>query len=140
MVNKYQHYIVVNVDDGSVSHKWGTDRLSEDFKVYEFACNDGSEVVLLSRKLINRLQYTRTRIGKPLTINSAFRTISHNSATPGSSETSWHMYGLALDIATPEGMTDEDFGKELLHDFGHNNGFHVYNGYVHIDPCGYDRW
>lgn len=51
-------------------------------------------LVLLAR---NVLQPLRTLIGRPIIINSAFRTEAVNKAVGGSS-TSWHLQGLAADI------------------------------------------
>ena len=57
--------------------------LTANFRVREFACKDGSDTIFISDRLPWACQYIRTRTGKPLTINSAYRTDSHNKAVGG---------------------------------------------------------
>lgn len=47
------------------------------------------------------LQPIRDHIGRPLRINSGFRSPEKNAATPGASATSQHCFGEAADIAVP---------------------------------------
>lgn len=47
------------------------------------------------------LQPVRDYIGRPLRINSGFRSPEKNAATPGASATSQHCFGEAADIAVP---------------------------------------
>jgi hypothetical protein len=53
------------------------------------------------------LQPIRDHVGRPVRINSGFRSKAKNAATPGSSATSQHMYGEAADIAIP-GYSDAE--------------------------------
>lgn len=47
------------------------------------------------------LQPIRDHVGRPVKVNSGYRSPAKNAATPGSSSTSQHMYGEAADIAIP---------------------------------------
>lgn len=52
--------------------------LTPNFKVREFACKDGTDKVLIDLELISLLQLIRDFMGSPITINSGYRTASHN--------------------------------------------------------------
>mgnify|MGYP000376684564 CR=1 FL=1 len=51
--------------------------ISENFKLSEFESPDTKEVKV-DEKLINKLQQLRNRMGKPLIINSGYRTWEHH--------------------------------------------------------------
>ncbi len=78
------------------------DNLSTHFKRSEFACKGKSccgHSAPISNDLIVALEaYRRSMGGKPLTINSGFRCLSHNR-TVGSKDTSQHPKGNACDIS-----------------------------------------
>ena len=77
-------------NEGSVS-------LSRHFKVREFCCKDGSDLVLVSEELIKMLENLRSALGCSITVNSGYRTKAHNRKI-GGSDTSKHCLGLAADI------------------------------------------
>ena len=58
--------------------KDGEKKLSEHFKVREFACRDGSDPVLAAPRLVMILQTIRDHFGKALVINSGYRTPQYN--------------------------------------------------------------
>ena len=72
--------------------------LSRNFKLIEFACKDGNDTVIVHPALVDLVQKLRDYYGKPVSINSAYRTPSHNSAI-GGAETSRHMFGFAADVS-----------------------------------------
>lgn len=51
------------------------------------------------------LEPIRVHVGRPIKVNSGYRSPAKNSATPGASKTSQHVYGEAADICVP-GWTD----------------------------------
>ena len=63
--------------------KDGNKKLSTNFKVKEFACNDGSDPIFIDTELVEVLQKVRNHFGKPVTITSAYRTPPHNSREGG---------------------------------------------------------
>ena len=51
----------------------GAKLLAPGFKVREFRCRDGSDVVMIDESLVMLLQCIREHFGKPVTITSAIR-------------------------------------------------------------------
>ena len=110
--------------------KDGNVKLSTNFKVKEFACNDGTDPIFIDTDLVTVLQKIRTHFGKPVTITSAYRTPPHNK-TCGGTTYSQHLYGRAADIkisgVTPKKVAD--YAETLLD----NGGIGIYNTFTHID-------
>ena len=52
----------------------GGRQVTPHFKVREFACNDGSDPVFISQALADILENIRVHFGKPVHINSGYRT------------------------------------------------------------------
>lgn len=112
--------------------KDGNKQLSKNFKVKEFACQDGTDTIFVARELPMVLQYIRMRTGKALTINSAYRTESRNKAVGGTAG-SQHLYGTAADIKTPSGYTPAKMAtiaREIMPDWG---GVGIYSWGIHVD-------
>ena len=109
----------------------GDKKLSEHFRVREFACNDGSDVVFIHPILPVWAEMART-INGPFRPNSAYRTVSYN-AEIGGAKLSKHCQGLAMDIpalnATPQQLYD--FFEEIMGDTG---GLGLYPWGIHVDP------
>lgn len=122
--------MAITVKVYSVS-KEGSKQLSTNFKVREFKCNDGSDVVLISPELVKVLQKIRTHFGKPITINSAYRTVKHNKAEGGATY-SQHLYGTAADIVVSgvAPKTVAAYARKIMPDYG---GVGTYSSFVHVD-------
>ena len=109
----------------------GDKLLSPHFRVREFACNDGSDVVLIHPLLPVWAEALRTINGafKP---TSAYRTVSYNAKTKDASPKSKHCQGIAMDVpavnATPEELFD--LALTLVGDSG---GLGLYDWGIHID-------
>ena len=109
----------------------GDKLLSPHFRVREFACNDGSDVVLIHPLLPVWAEALRTINGafKP---NSAYRTVSYNASIPDASPKSKHCWGISMDVpavnATPEELFD--LALTLVGDSG---GLGLYDWGIHID-------
>ena len=52
----------------------GAKALSAHFKVREFACHDGTDTVFVSPELAALVEKIRVHFGKPVLINSGYRT------------------------------------------------------------------
>lgn len=89
-------------------------RFSKNFTADEFVVTGtgvenvpGPEDIESLRELaIHILQPLRDAVGKPIRINSGYRSPAVNALVPGSSKTSQHMRGQAADISV-QGMTNE---------------------------------
>ena len=77
--------------------KDGARQLAPGFKVREFRCRDGSDVVMIDESLVMLLQCIREHFGKPITITSGYRTAAHNAAV-GGAKSSQHLLGRAADF------------------------------------------
>lgn len=111
--------------------KNGENQLSSHFKVREFRCKDGTDLVLVADKLVEVLQEIRNHFGKPVLISSAYRTQSHNTAV-GGSQKSQHMAGTAADIHI-SGISPLEvarYAEKLLPDTG---GIGLYQTFTHLD-------
>lgn len=118
--------------------KSGGKRLAKNFRVREFACKDGSDVVFVDSELVELLQAMRTHFGQAVNVASGYRTPAHNRAV-GGAQNSQHLYGKAADIQI-DGVTPEQaaaYAEALLDGRG---GIGIYppragrpSGWVHID-------
>ena len=70
--------------------------LSTNFQVREFTSKDGARYFRLSSCLVECLQRVRSQSGRSITINSGYRTVSHNAASDGAVN-SRHLSGTAAD-------------------------------------------
>ena len=122
----------------SVKKDGGT-YLSDNFKVKEFACNDGSDTVLISDELVGLLQNIRNHFGAAVTINSAYRTESYNKKIGGATK-SQHVNGTAADIVV-KGATPLEVAQYVEHIMPDSGGIGVYQSFTHVDVrTSRSRW
>ena len=122
----------------SVKKDGGT-YLSNNFKVKEFACNDGSDAVLISDELVSLLQKIRDHFGVAVTINSGYRTSTYNKKVGGATN-SQHVKGTAADIVAKgvDPLTVAQYAEYLMPDSG---GIGVYQTFTHVDVrTNRSRW
>ena len=111
--------------------KDGTKFLSANFRVREFRCKDDTDPIFIDSDLVNVLQKVRDHFGKAVTINSAFRTFSHNKKVGGATY-SQHLYGKAADIKV-SGVAPSvvaDYVETLIPSTG---GIGRYSTFTHVD-------
>lgn len=111
--------------------KDGNTSLTKNFKVREFACSDGADVIFISMDLVEVLQKIRNHFGKAVNINSAYRTPAKNKQVGGATY-SQHLYGTAADI-TIKGVSPKEvaaFAETLLPKTG---GIGIYDSFTHVD-------
>ncbi len=77
--------------------KNGSTKLTSNFRVREFACNDGSDTIKIDLDNVKNLQQIRNHFGKAVNINSGYRTVAYNKKVGGVSN-SYHTKGQAADI------------------------------------------
>lgn len=111
--------------------KDGATYISKNFRVREFRCQDGSDVVFIESDLVDILQKIRDHFGKAVTITSAFRTASHNKKVGGATY-SQHLYGTAADIKVSGVAANvvADFVETLMPNTG---GIGRYSTFTHVD-------
>lgn len=108
----------------------GETKISPNFKIKEFKCKDGSDEILLDSSFVQtKLQSIREHFGKPLLINSAYRTESYNRKV-GGAKNSYHMKGMAFDIHISG--VDLDSICKYAQSIG-ILGIIRYNTFVHVD-------
>ena len=109
--------------------KNGNTQLSENFKVREFLCNDGTDKILIDLEMIYILQKIRELSGKAVSINSGYRTPTYNKKVGGATN-SYHTYGRAFDIHTA-GLSLDNICA-IANTLG-VKGIIKYGTFVHID-------
>jgi GH24 family phage-related lysozyme (muramidase) len=114
----------------------GTESVSNNFKVKEFACSDGDTIVVDVEFVKTTLQKIRNHFNAPITINSAYRTPAHNKKVGGASN-SYHMKGRAFDIVV-KGHTPSELAK-YARSIG-VKGVIEYNTFVHVDSRPNKYW
>jgi len=121
--------------------------MTKNFSKFEFESKCGrempEEVYLNIVKVANQLQYLRDYLGKPIKINSGYRSPEHNEKIGGVKH-SQHLLGKAADIAV-EGIKPE-FIYHYIQDAIDNGemlqgGLGLYETFVHYDIRGTKaRW
>ena len=121
--------------------------MTKNFSKEEFDCNDGSEMPINVYhnivKVANQLQTLRDYIGKPIQVNSAWRSEEYN-ASIGGVKNSQHIMGRAADIVV-KGMTPIEVSKIIEELVGKGDmlqgGLGIYSSFVHYDIRGTKaRW
>ena len=106
-------------------------QLSAHFRVREFACQDGSDAVLVAPRLVMVLETIRAHFDAPVVIHSGYRTPQYNAKVGGVAH-SQHCYGTAADISvkgqTPAAVAA--YARQLMPDWG---GVGIYYTFTHID-------
>ena len=119
--------------------KDGNTYLAENFKVKEFACNDGSDTVLISDELVDLLQKIRDHFGVAVVINSGYRTSAYNKKVGGVSN-SQHVKGTAADIVV-KGVDPLTVGQYVEYIMPDHGGIGVYQTFTHVDVrTSRSRW
>ena len=100
------------------------------FRAKEFASPD-SNIIFINRVLAQILGELRHRIGRPVYINSGYRTPQHNTKV-GGVENSYHLYGAAADIRA-EGITPHELYERLDNMLDGWGGLEEHETFVHFD-------
>lgn len=120
----------------------GNKNLSEHFKVREFACNDGSDVVFIHPILPVWCEEMRNINGpfSPKNEGSAYRTVSYNASIDGAASYSRHCWGTAVDIPAKNATPEELYAlaEQIM---GGTGGLGIYDWGIHMDPRSVkSRW
>jgi hypothetical protein len=114
-------------------YKRGEDvQLSHSFHLREFECKCGRcPDTKVDLDHVVRLQQLRDDLGLPITVNSAYRCLVHNTAIGGEKD-SRHMKGEATDIQV-RGMSPDKVADTCENRF---DGIGRYNSFTHTDSRG----
>lgn len=132
-------YVDITESDGVRLYSVATDgnktfrynKKATNFKVKEFACKDGSDAIKIDSKLVIMLQQIRDHFGKPVIINSAYRTPAYNKKIGGATY-SQHIYGKAADI-TINGVNPLTVAQYAETDCKYLKGIGLYTWGDHVD-------
>ena len=107
------------------------------FKKSEFACKCGGRYcngypVDIYANTVKIADEIRSRIGKPIQINSGIRCKTHNSNVGGVSN-SQHLLGKAADLGCPDGCTPAQMASIAEEIMGNTGGIGTYSWGIHID-------
>ncbi len=121
----------------------GDIKLSAHFAVWEFACKDGTDTVLIDTDLIDRLEqiYDYLNCSK-IIINSGYRTQSHDKAVGGNGK-GQHTLGKAADIqcyAIDGSIIDAKYVCCAAETLGCNGIGYISSKAVHIDTRSGKWW
>lgn len=123
------------------------DQLTKNFHIDEFKSKDGAQTPedlkhnLL--ELAQNLQVLRDYLNQPITINSGYRSISHNEAV-GGEKNSYHTKGMAADITVRDNSSEKvanTISKLIKDGKMKEGGIGLYDSFVHYDIQGKKvRW
>jgi hypothetical protein len=108
------------------AHEWHW----KDFSPEEIACR-GTGELLVDTDALDKLQALRTKLGRPMIINSGYRSLKHNTAVDGA-KSSKHMEGIAFDCRMDNQNPQEYMAAARSVGF---NGIGEYPelGFCHVD-------
>ena len=122
-------------------------KLTDNFDSFEFNCKDGTivpnELYSNMVELAKNLQVLRDELGKPVRINSAYRTPKYNKKVGGASR-SQHLLCKAADIVVA-GVTPTEVAETIERLIKEKKmmqgGIGIYNTFTHYDIRGVKaRW
>lgn len=114
-------------------------KLTKNFELSEFRSKDGAEtpasVIPNLKELAINLQVLRDHLGKPVKVNSGYRSPAHNMNV-GGAHNSQHLYGRAADIVV-DGYTPFQVAgiieKLITEGKMKDGGLGLYRSFVHYD-------
>ena len=134
------NYIIHEVTGGWVGIRGGDFYFRPHFQVEEFACKDGSDYIKVSSKTLDCIEEYRCILGVPVYLSSAYRALYYNSAKVGSTDSSQHVRGTAVDVTISGAMLDKFSVDELIAlawsvgfvGIGYYNYYDGYGNHVHF--------
>lgn len=112
--------------DGSTAHFDWSEFWSHDGSGFSGGKVGSATVKANVRRLMYKLEAVRKKAGgKPVTINSGFRSVAYNTSIYGYATNSQHQYGIAADIVVSGVAT------KTLYEIGERSGFSGLESYSH---------
>lgn len=97
-------------------------KITENFKVKEFACKDGTKELYIDIELVEKMQKIREYIDRPIIIVCGYRTESYNK-TCGGALKSKHLTGEAIDFT----IKDFNINNDVMSPMNNTNIFYLAN-------------
>lgn len=122
-------------------------QITEYFNLYEFRSRDNNVMLVNAATLahIRRMSELRKRVGRPMKIDSGFRTQAFNKIVGGAPD-SQHLLGIACDVPLPDDIKAQGVAArnryedrlktlwlEICQADGIGGGFGYYNTFTHFD-------
>lgn len=108
-------------------------RISAHFKVKEFhSKNDPADLVKVDERLIELLENIRNHAGKPVNINSGYRSPQYNATIKNAAKNSQHIQGKAADIWIA-GVPPAKVAEIAECYLGSSGGVGIYKTFTHVD-------
>ena len=102
----------------------------ENFSPQEIACR-GTGRLLINPRAMDMLQRLRSRLGRPMIVNSGYRSPAHNTAV-GGAPNSKHLKGIAFDVRMDNHDPHHYIAQAI--DLGFKGiGTYPRQGFVHVD-------
>lgn len=116
------------------SYKYAAEKLlSPHFRVREFhSKHDPSDLVKVDERLLTLLENIRNHVGKPVHLNSGYRSPEYNATLKNASPRSQHCNGKAADIWV-EGVTPKQIADIAECYLGRSGGIGIYKTFTHVD-------
>lgn len=140
MTSKQKHWWIKTYDwlkiyDNWRDAPWDADRWPN-FSPWELRSRGDGKLVI-DEDALDALQSLRTELGKPVQINSAYRSLEHN-ANVGGAKYSMHMLGIAFDVSLIGQDRAQLTALAEKHGF---NGIGQYRNFIHMDTRPWKaRW
>lgn len=107
--------------------------ISPHFKVKEFhSKNDRADLVLVDERLVELLENIRRHTGRPVIINSGYRSAAYNATIKNAAKNSQHVLGKAADIRVV-GISPAKVAQIVECYLGNSGGIGIYSTFTHVD-------
>lgn len=90
-------------------------------------------------ELLNLLNRIRREWGKPVIVNSGYRSPEYNAAIKGAVTNSYHTKGMAADIRPDDPSLISEF-QDLCLELNKDGGVGLYDNRVHVDVRGHHAY
>lgn len=90
-------------------------------------------------ELLNLLNRIRREWGKPVLVNSGYRSPEYNATIKGAVPNSYHTKGMAADIRPDDPSLISEF-QDLCLELNKDGGVGLYDGFVHVDVRGHHAY
>jgi hypothetical protein len=117
-------------DYGQFVTEYGV-QITPHFSSSEFRCTHQGGNFRISTELVQMLEQLRARWGRPIVVDSGYRTPTYNATLSGAAANSYHLRGMAADIHI-SGVSVAEIDNAAA-DLGFGGRGRYKNGFNHLD-------